>query len=98
MKAIVITEPGGPEVLQQREVADPQPEAGEVVIKIAAAGISRADTSQRAGGYPAPAGSPPYPGLECSGVIEALGVGVVKWKVGDEVNQRNSSSHRSTNS
>lgn len=85
MKAIVITETGEPEVLQLREVADPRPETGEVLIKVVAAGVNRADTYQRKGGHPPPPGSPPYPGLECSGVIEALGDGVTKWKFGDEV-------------
>lgn len=85
MRAIVITTPGGPEVLQLKEVADPKPEAGEVVIKIAAGSVNRADTYQREGGHPPPAGASPYPGLECSGVVEALGDGVTKWKVGDEV-------------
>ncbi|CAM6127838.1 unnamed protein product [Calypogeia fissa] len=85
MKAIVITEPGGPEVLQLREVENPKPEAGEVLIKVKAAGINRADTVQRMGGHPAPPGTSPYPGLECSGVITAVGNGVTKWKVGDEV-------------
>ncbi|KAJ7562215.1 hypothetical protein O6H91_03G059200 [Diphasiastrum complanatum] len=85
MKAIVIREPGGPEVLELREVADPEVHDGEVLIKIAAAGVNRADTSQRKGQYPPPPGAPVYLGLECSGVIEAVGSGVENWKVGDEV-------------
>ncbi|KAJ7562208.1 hypothetical protein O6H91_03G059000 [Diphasiastrum complanatum] len=85
MKAIVIREPGGPEVLELREVPDPEVHDGEVLIKVAAAGVNRADTSQRKGQYPPPPGAPVYPGLECSGVIEAVGSGVENWKVGDEV-------------
>ena len=85
MRAIVITEPGGPEVLSWAEVPDPVPGPGEVVIDIAAAGVNRADLMQRQGFYPPPPGAPPYPGLECSGRIAALGDGVTGWQLGDEV-------------
>lgn len=82
--AITITEPGGPEVLVPSEMPMPQPGAGEVLIKVAAAGINRGDVYQRFGLYPAPPGSPDWPGLEVSGTIAALGEGVTGWQVGDE--------------
>ncbi|MHB1432921.1 MAG: NAD(P)H-quinone oxidoreductase [Streptosporangiaceae bacterium] len=85
MRAITITSPGGPDVLQITEVPDPVPAAGEVLIDIAAAGLNRADLLQRQGMYPPPPGAPEYPGLECAGTIAALGAGVTGWQVGDEV-------------
>ncbi len=85
MHAVVITEPGGPEVLSWLEVPDPVPGPGEVVIDIAASGVNRADLAQRQGLYPPPPGAPPYPGLECSGQIRAVGDGVTGWQPGDEV-------------
>ena len=85
MRAIVITEPGGPEVLRLEEVPDPVPAPGEVLVEVAAAGLNRADILQRQGHYPPPPGSPPYPGMECSGRIIGLGPEVTGWKVGDEV-------------
>ncbi len=85
MHAVVITEPGGPEVLSWLEVPDPVPGPGEVVIDIAASGVNRADLAQRQGLYPPPPGAPPYPGLECSGRIRAVGDGVTGWQPGDEV-------------
>jgi putative PIG3 family NAD(P)H quinone oxidoreductase len=85
MRAVVVTEPGGPEVLQLEQVADPVPAPGEVVIEITAAGVNRADLMQRQGFYPPPPGAPPYPGLECSGRIAALGSDVTGWQVGDNV-------------
>jgi putative PIG3 family NAD(P)H quinone oxidoreductase len=85
MHAIVIREPGGPEVLVWTEVPDPEPGPGEVVVDIAASAVNRADLLQRAGFYDPPPGTPPYPGLECSGRISALGPGVSGWSVGDEV-------------
>lgn len=85
MHAVVITEPGGPEVLQWTEVPNPQPGPGEVVIDVAASAVNRADLSQRQGMYPPPKGAPPYPGLECSGTIAALGEGVTGWQAGDQV-------------
>ena len=84
MRAVVIDEPGGPEVLKVREVPDPVPASGEVVITTVAAGINRADLAQRQGFYPPPAGAPPYLGLECSGRITAVGPGVNGWQLGDE--------------
>jgi putative PIG3 family NAD(P)H quinone oxidoreductase len=85
MHAVVITEPGEPEVLQWLEVPDPVPGPGEVVIDIAAGGVNRADLMQRQGLYPPPPGAPTYPGLECSGRIRAVGDGVTDWRPGDEV-------------
>jgi putative PIG3 family NAD(P)H quinone oxidoreductase len=85
MRAVVVSEPGEPEVLEVHEVPDPQPKAGEVLIKVAAAGINRADLLQRQGNYPPPPGAPPYLGMECSGTIAELGERVTGWTVGDEV-------------
>ena len=85
MRAAIITQYGGPEVLQMREVDDPAPAADEVVIDVAATAVNRADLLQRQGFYPPPPGASDIPGLECSGTITALGSEVAGWKVGDEV-------------
>jgi putative PIG3 family NAD(P)H quinone oxidoreductase len=85
MRAITITEPGGPDVLQLREVPDPEPRAGEVVVRVAATAVNRADLMQRQGHYPPPPGASPYPGLECSGTVLEVGEGVTGWSIGDEV-------------
>jgi putative PIG3 family NAD(P)H quinone oxidoreductase len=85
VQAVVIDEPGGPDVLQVHEVPDPQPAPGEVVVTTVAAGVNRADLMQRQGFYPPPPGAPPYPGLECAGRITAVGPGVTSWRQGDEV-------------
>jgi putative PIG3 family NAD(P)H quinone oxidoreductase len=85
MHAVVITEPGGPEVLLWTEVPDPTPGPGEVLIDVAASAVNRADVMQRQGHYPPPAGAPPYPGLECSGVIAAVGEDVTGWQPGQRV-------------
>ncbi len=85
MRAVVITHPGGPEVLRLEEVPDPLPGPGEVLVEVAAAGLNRADVLQRQGHYPPPPGTPPYPGMECSGRIIELGPEVTGWQVGDEV-------------
>ncbi|MGW8328256.1 NAD(P)H-quinone oxidoreductase [Streptomyces sp. NPDC055897] len=85
MYAITIPEPGGPEALVWAEVPDPVPGEGEVLVEVAAAAVNRADVLQRQGFYNPPAGASPYPGLECSGRIAALGPGVSGWSVGDEV-------------
>src|SRR5437899_1053166 len=69
MRAVVITSPGGPDVLSLEEVPDPVPGPGEVLVDVAAAGLNRADVMQRMGHYPPPPGAPPYPGLECSGRV-----------------------------
>src|SRR6266508_1841092 len=85
MHAVTISEPGGPDVLTWAEAPDPVPQPGEVVIEVVATAVNRADLLQRQGAYPPPPGAPPYPGLECSGRIVALGDGVEGWQVGDEV-------------
>ncbi len=81
MKAVLITSDGG---LKWAEVADPVLKSGYVVIKVRAAGVNRADLLQAAGKYPPPPGWPEWPGLECSGVIDAAPAGS-KWKAGDQV-------------
>jgi putative PIG3 family NAD(P)H quinone oxidoreductase len=83
--AVTIAEPGGPEVLRWTEVPDPVPGPGEVLIEVHASAVNRADLLQRQGLYPPPPGGPPWPGLECSGRIAALGEGMVGWSVGDAV-------------
>jgi putative PIG3 family NAD(P)H quinone oxidoreductase len=85
MKAVSIKQPGGPEVLEWIEAEDPRPGAGEVVIDVAAAGLNRADLIQRMGLYPVPPGASPYPGMEVSGRISAVGEAVTGWNVGDDV-------------
>lgn len=85
MTVIEISQPGGPEVLKPAPRPMPQPAAGEVLIKVAAAGVNRPDVLQRAGMYPPPPGAPDYPGLEVAGEIVALGDGVQRWKLGDKV-------------
>uniref|UniRef100_A0A8R7V185 Enoyl reductase (ER) domain-containing protein n=1 Tax=Triticum urartu TaxID=4572 RepID=A0A8R7V185_TRIUA len=87
MRAVAIASPGGPEVLEESEVEDlPAPGDGEVLLRVAAAGVNRTDTVQRQGGYPPPPGASPYPGVECSGSILALGANVhPRWAVGDQV-------------
>jgi NADPH2:quinone reductase len=86
MRAIVIREPGGPEVLELRHVPDPTPSRGEILLRVHAAGVNRADLLQRLGKYPAPPGWPAdIPGMEVAGEVEALGEGVVDRRVGDRV-------------
>ncbi len=85
MHAVVITEPGDPDVMRWLEVPDPDPGPGEVVIEVAASGVNRADLMQREGRYPPPPGAPPYLGLECSGRVRSVGAGVTGWRPGDEV-------------
>jgi putative PIG3 family NAD(P)H quinone oxidoreductase len=85
MRAVVIAEPGGPEVLHLRDVPDPVPGPGDVLVSITAAGVNRADLMQRQGFYPPPPGAPPYPGLECAGRVTAVGADVTGWQPGDEV-------------
>jgi putative PIG3 family NAD(P)H quinone oxidoreductase len=85
MRAVVLTQPGGRDVLQVRDVADPAPGPGEVLVDVAATAVNRADLLQRQGNYTPPPGASPYLGLECSGTIARLGEGVTGWRVGDEV-------------
>jgi putative PIG3 family NAD(P)H quinone oxidoreductase len=85
MRAVVAEQPGGPEVLIVTERPDPEPAPGEVVIDVAAAGLNRADLLQRQGFYPPPKGASDIIGMECSGVVSAVGEGVEEWQEGDEV-------------
>lgn len=85
MTAVAIREPGGPEVLTVVERPVPRPGPGEVLIRVAAAGVNRPDVFQRRGGYPPPAGASDLPGLEVAGEIAALGAGVEGHAVGDAV-------------
>jgi len=85
MKVVDVPQPGGPEALVLAERPVPEPGRGEVLIKVAAAGLNRADVLQRRGFYPSPSGAPSYPGLEVSGTIDALGAGVTEFKAGDAV-------------
>ncbi|HEV2301854.1 MAG TPA: NAD(P)H-quinone oxidoreductase [Stellaceae bacterium] len=82
---IEIRAPGGPEMLVPATRPVPEPKAGEVLIRIAAGGVNRADCLQRMGRYPMPPGAPDIPGLECSGTIVKLGEGVGEWRAGDQV-------------
>ncbi len=85
MHAVTITSPGGPEALELASLPDPVPGPGEVLIEVAAAGVNRADILQRQGHYPPPPGAPDTLGLECSGVVAAVGRDVTGWRVGDRV-------------
>jgi putative PIG3 family NAD(P)H quinone oxidoreductase len=86
MRAAVFTGAGGPEVITIAEVPDPEPGAGQVRVKVRAAGLNRADLMQRRGTYAAPPGWPPdIPGLEYAGEVEAVGQGSRRWRVGDRV-------------
>lgn len=85
MRAIEISEPGGPDVLRLVEVPDPVPAAGEVIVAVTATALNRADVMQRRGHYEPPPGASPYPGLECSGTIAALGEDVMGYQLGDPV-------------
>ena len=85
MFAIEISAPGGPEVLALAERPQPVPGEGEVLIRVAAAGVNRPDVFQRLGSYPPPPGASDIPGLEVAGVIDQVGAGVTAWHVGDRV-------------
>jgi putative PIG3 family NAD(P)H quinone oxidoreductase len=85
MRAVIATEPGGPEVLTVTQLDDPVPAAGEVVIDVVGTAVNRADTLQRQGFYPPPKGASDVLGLECSGTISAVGPDVEGWQVADEV-------------
>ncbi|GBD32793.1 Narbonolide/10-deoxymethynolide synthase PikA2, modules 3 and 4 [bacterium HR33] len=86
MRAVVITEPGGPEVLALRELPVPAPGTGELLVRVRASGVNRADLLQRAGRYPAPEGVPAdVPGLEFAGEVAELGPGATAWRAGDRV-------------
>ena len=85
MKVVATTAPGGPEALQPAERPVPAPGPGEVLVKVAAAGVNGPDLWQRKGLYPAPAGATDLLGLEISGEVVALGSGAARWKIGDKV-------------
>ncbi|MDB5218526.1 MAG: Quinone oxidoreductase, partial [Myxococcaceae bacterium] len=86
MRAIVITKPGGPEVLELRDVATPEPGPGQVRVRIHACAVNRADLMQVRGHYPAPPDAPQdIPGLELAGEIDAVGSGVTDLANGDRV-------------
>jgi NADPH:quinone reductase len=85
MTAIAIRAPGGPEMLAPEQRPLPQPAAGEILVKVAAAGVNRPDVMQRQGLYPPPKGATDIPGLEIAGEVVALGPGVTRWKAGDRL-------------
>ena len=85
MTVVAIREPGGPEVLTPELRPVPQPAAGEILVKVAAAGVNRPDIMQRLGLYPPPEGATDIPGLEIAGEVVALGSHVTRWKNGDMV-------------
>ncbi len=85
MRYVEIEAPGGTEVLRLQESDTPTPGPGEVLIRVAASGVNRADIVQRQGFYPPPPGASPIPGLEVAGEIVALGEAVERWQVGERV-------------
>ncbi len=85
MTAIAISAAGPPDVLQPVSLPTPKPGAGQILVKVAAAGVNRPDVAQRMGVYPPPPGRSPLPGLEVAGEIAALGPGVTRWQEGDRV-------------
>jgi NADPH2:quinone reductase len=85
MTVISISKPGGPEVLVPETRAVPAPGAGEILIKVAAAGVNRPDVAQRSGSYPPPPGASDLPGLEVAGEVVAIGTGVSRHRPGDRV-------------
>ncbi|KPQ07776.1 MAG: NADPH2:quinone reductase [Rhodobacteraceae bacterium HLUCCA12] len=85
MRVIEISQPGGPDVLVPATRPEPVPGAGEIVIRVAWAGVNRPDALQRAGAYAPPPGASDLPGLEASGHVAAVGPGVTRWQVGDAV-------------
>jgi NADPH2:quinone reductase len=85
MTAIAIKGKGGPEVLVPETLPVPAPGQGQVLVKVAAAGVNRPDVAQRQGHYPPPPGHSPLPGLEIAGEVVAAGPGVTRWHAGDRV-------------
>lgn len=86
MRAIVITRPGGPDMLELRDVPVPEPAAQQILVRVHATAVNRADLLQRAGSYPAPADAPQdIPGLEYAGIVAAAGPGVTRWRARDRV-------------
>ncbi len=85
MTGIIIDGKGGPEVLKPRTLPVPQPAAGQILLRVKAAGVNRPDIAQRVGAYPPPPGHSALPGLEVAGTVAAVGPGVTRWKAGDQV-------------
>src|SRR6202035_1604442 len=85
MTAIAIRAPGGPEMLVPEQRPVPTPGPGEILVKVAAAGVNRPDVMQRRGLYPPPKGAPDIPGLEIAGTVAACGSGTARWQPGDQV-------------
>ena len=85
MCAVEITEPGGPEVLRAATLPVPVPGHGQIIIRVAYAGVNRPDALQRAGSYAPPPSASPLPGLEASGTVVEVGPNVTRWKIGDKV-------------
>ena len=85
MRAVHISEPGGPDVLRPTTLPVPVPGHGQIVIRVAYAGVNRPDALQRAGSYAPPANASPLPGLEASGTVVELGPNVTRWQIGDKV-------------
>ncbi|MBA8905635.1 NAD(P)H-quinone oxidoreductase [Aminobacter ciceronei] len=85
MLAVAISQPGGPRVLKAEKRDLPELGAGEILIRVHAAGVNRPDVQQRKGAYPAPPGASDLPGLEVSGEVAALGEGATRWRIGDAV-------------
>jgi putative PIG3 family NAD(P)H quinone oxidoreductase len=85
VRAAVVPSPGGPDSFVVQDVPEPVPGPGEVVVEVAAAGVNRADLLQRQGRYAGPSGTPPWPGLECSGTVVAVGEGVEGFRGGERV-------------
>ena len=85
MLAIEISAPGGPDVLKPVSVPVPVPGHGQIIIRVAWAGVNRPDALQRAGAYAPPPSASPLPGLECSGTVVEVGPGVTRWQIGDQV-------------
>ena len=85
MQVIAISTPGGADVLQLRSLPRPSPEDGQLLVKVAAAGVNRPDVLQRKGGYPPPPGAPDTPGLEIAGEVMATGGKTSRYRKGDLV-------------
>jgi len=85
MTGIALNGKGGPEVLQPASMPVPEPGHGQLLVKVAAAGVNRPDVQQRMGAYPPPPGHSPLCGLEVAGEVAAVGSGVARWKIGDKV-------------
>ena len=85
MTAVIIGQPGGPEVLRPQDMPTPEPGPGEVLVKVAAGGVNRPDVLQRQGLYPPPKGASPVPGLEISGEVVAPGPETSRFQPGDQV-------------